>query len=274
MSANPLQNYFRQPKIFIDLPSKGIYNRIGTIDGPTDRLPVYGMTGMDEIIAKTPDALLSGESSVKIIQSCCPTIKDGWDISTLDSELIFAAIKIATYGNDMTIGHVCKACGEVNEYTAELSNGIDHLMACKYDNRIVIRDLIIKTKPFSYKQFTDFNIKNFELRQKLSQVEKLESKDEQQESINQLWLELAEIQKDSIVASIDSVQTADMTVSERGFILEWVENCDKEITDAIKAQIENTKRQWSIPPMSVKCECGQEAFLNIDLDYSNFFDNA
>jgi hypothetical protein len=274
MAANPLQNYFRQPKIFIDLPSKGIYNRVGTIDGPADRLPVYGMTGMDEIIAKTPDALLSGESSVKIIQSCCPSIKDGWDISTLDSELIFAAIKIATFGNDMTIGHVCKACGEINEYTVDLSTIIDHFMSCKYDNKIVIRDLIIKTKPFSYKQFTDFNIKNFELRQKLSQVENLESKEEQQESINALWIELAEIQRDSYVASIDSVQTTDMTVSERGYILEWIENCDKEITDAIKKQIENTKQKWNIPPMSVQCECGKDALLNIDLDYSNFFDNA
>ena len=274
MSANPLQNYFRQPKIFIDLPSKGIYNKIGTIDGSAERLPIYGMTGMDEIIAKTPDALLSGESSVKIIESCCPSIKDGWDISTLDSELIFAAIKIATYGNDMNVSHRCKACSEINEYTVDLSTVIDHLMSCKYDNKIVIKDLIIKTKPFTYKQFTEFNIKNFQLRQKLVQVEKLESKDEQQASINELWMELAEIQKDSYVSSIDSVQTPEITVSERGYILEWIENCDKEIIDAIKKQIEDTKKQWMVPPLSVKCDCGQEALISIDLDYSNFFDNA
>lgn len=274
MSANPLQNYFRQPKIFIDLPSKGIYNKIGTIDGSAERLPIYGMTGMDEIIAKTPDALLSGESSVKIIESCCPSIKDGWDISTLDSELIFAAIKIATYGNNMNVNHQCKACSEINEYTVDLSVVIDHLMSCKYDNKIVIKDLIIKTKPFTYKQFTEFNIKNFQLRQKLVQVEKLESKDEQQASINELWMELAEIQKDSYVSSIDSVQTPEITVSERGYILEWIENCDKEIIDAIKKQIEDTKKQWMVPPLSVKCDCGQEALISIDLDYSNFFDNA
>lgn len=274
MSANPLQNYFRQPKIFIDLPSKGIYNKIGTIDGSAERLPVYGMTGMDEIIAKTPDALLSGESSVKIIESCCPSIKDGWDISTLDSELIFAAIKIATFGNEMNISHICKACGEINDYTIDLSTVIDHLMSCKYDNKIVIKDLIIKTKPFTYKQFTEFNIKNFQLRQKISQVEQIESKDEQQASINDLWYELAVIQKDSYVASIDSVQTAERTVTERGYILEWIENCDKEITDAIKKHINETKKQWEIPPVSVKCECGQETSISIDLDYSNFFGNA
>jgi hypothetical protein len=72
MNQNPLQQYFRQPKIFINLPSQGIYSKEGSIQGEVNNMPVYGMTGMDEIIVKTPDALLSGESTVKVVQSCCP----------------------------------------------------------------------------------------------------------------------------------------------------------------------------------------------------------
>ena len=77
MSNNPLQQYFRQPKVFITLPSHGVYNKPGTITGSFENMPIFGMTGMDEILLKTPDALLTGESTVKVIQSCCPNIVDG-----------------------------------------------------------------------------------------------------------------------------------------------------------------------------------------------------
>ena len=66
MAVNPLQKYFRQPKIYIKFPSGGIFNKPGTIQGDVTNTPVYGMTGMDEIIVKTPDALLSGESTAQV----------------------------------------------------------------------------------------------------------------------------------------------------------------------------------------------------------------
>ena len=110
MAQNPLQNYFRQPKVFLKLPSMGIYNKPEAIQGNVENIPVYGMTGMDEIILKTPDALISGESTVKVIQSCCPTIVDAWDVSNLDIDALLVAVRIATYGNTMNVSYTCKKC--------------------------------------------------------------------------------------------------------------------------------------------------------------------
>jgi hypothetical protein len=147
-------------------------------------------------------------------------------------------------------------------------------MGCKYENEIIIDDLIIKTKPLSYKQFTVLNLKNFELQQKLRQSDLLESKEDQQLLINELWVDLANTQKELYIASIESVQTPDITVSELGFIKEWIENCDKRIIDEIKKQIDNTRKKWNIPSFKVVCDCGTEANIAIDLDYSNFFVKA
>jgi hypothetical protein len=84
MANNPLQQFFRQPKIYISLPSQGVYNKPGTFSGNIERLAVYGMTGMDEILLKTPDALLSGESTATVIKSCCPSVTDAWDLPVND----------------------------------------------------------------------------------------------------------------------------------------------------------------------------------------------
>jgi hypothetical protein len=272
MAQNPLQQYFRQPKIYISLPSQGAYSREGAITGDVTNVPIYSMTGMDEIIVKTPDALLSGESTVKVVESCCPNVKNAWELSVLDTDLIFAAIRVATYGKYLSVSHTCTSCGTSNDYDLDLTRVVEHYTACKYNDTIVLKDFTIKTKPLNYKQLTNFNLKNFELQQKLSQAEKIEDKEEQQKNINELWRELAESQHNLYLSSIESVEVNGQLVVEKNFINEWLANCDKSVLDAIKTQMETNKTVWQMPMFPVKCgECEAEIDLTVDLDQSNFF---
>ena len=273
MANNPLQKYFRQPKIFINLPSLGVYTKEGTLNGDPTNMPIYGMTGMDEIIVKTPDALMTGESTVKVVESCCPSIKDAWGLSVLDTDAIFAAIRIATYGNLLSLSNKCVNCGTDSDYDADLNRIIDHFSNCKYDNTVIIDNLTIKTQPLTYRQSTDFSLKNYELQQKLSQIQQMDDTPERQHNINILWQELAESQKNVFSLTIESVEVEGMVVTERGYINEWLANCDKKIVDAIKEQIEKNKQQWSMPTFPIKCEnCEHESELILDLDQSNFFE--
>jgi len=206
MSQNPLQQYFRQPKIYVKLPSQGMFSKPGAIAGDVNGLPVFGMTGMDEIIMKTPDSLLSGESVAQVIKSCCPGIIDSWELSVLDTDLIFSAIRIATYGNLMSVSHTCNKCQTENEYDLDLNRVVEYFSSCKYDNKIVLENMVIKTQPLTYKQSTMFSLKNFSLQQRLSQAEKLTDKDEQQKIINDLFKELATLQNELYFLSIESVE--------------------------------------------------------------------
>ena len=55
---NPLKQYFRQPAIYIRLPSQGKNYPEGSLNmPPTGELAVYPMTAIDEITYRTPDAL-------------------------------------------------------------------------------------------------------------------------------------------------------------------------------------------------------------------------
>ena len=275
MAQNPLQQYFRQPKIFISLPSQGVYSKPGSIDGDVSNLPVYGMTGMDEIIIKTPDALLTGESTVKVIQSCCPSIKDPWGLSALDLDLVLSAIRIATYGKELGLSATCPACEEENDYDVDLTRMIDHFSKCKYDPRVVVGNLVITTQPLTYEQSTKFNVKNFELQQQIGQVDFIEDKEERQKKINELWTQLADVQRVIFAATIESVQTETDTVTERGFIDEWLLNCDKEVINTIRNHIDSNRQAWTMPKYKVSCmECKHEFDLAIDLDQASFFATA
>lgn len=275
MANNPLQQYFRQPKIYVGLPSKGIFNKIGSVQGDVTNMPVYGMTGSDEIIMKTPDALMSGHSTVKVIESCCPFIKDAWEMSAVDIELVLAAIRIATYGNEITVSHTCTECKASNDYDLDLSTFIDHFRAFVYNNSIRVGALTVRLQPLTYRISTTFANRNYEMRKQLQQVATMTDPVAQQALVTELYEKLGNLQTEIFNNSIESVETSTETVTDREFIMEWINNCDKSFFDAIKAKFDENRSMIKAPPFKAKCDaCGHESDVTFELDESNFFVNA
>jgi hypothetical protein len=275
MAQNPLQNYFRQPKVFLRLPSMGIYNKPEAIQGNVESIPVYGMTGMDEIILKTPDALISGESTVKVLQSCCPAIVDAWDVSNLDIDALLVAVRIATYGNTMNVSYVCKKCSTESEYDIDLGKILEHFYNCTYDSRVVVGDLEVKLRPLTYKEVTGFNLENFALQKRLSQAVEFDDQEEKQKMIAEIFKELGLLQNKIFIAGVDEVITPDSVVNEHAYIKEWLENADRTLFDALKNHINKNNDVWRIPENQIKCDnCGTEDSFTVELDQANFFANA
>jgi len=275
VATNPLKKYFRQPKIYVNLPSKGAYNPPGSLAGDSENMPVFGMTGMDELMMKTPDALLNGESTVKVIESCCPVIKDAWELTVLDLDLLLTAIRIATYGNTMTITHTCPSCESINDYDIDLGNIIEHFNHCIYDNKIVLKDLSINIKPLTYKQWTELQLKNFSLQRQLQQVLTLEDEVVKNENVTKLFEQLNYIQKETLTAQIDSVEVVEGVVNQQEFIQEWVANSEQLIFDSIRERIEANLKAWNTPPVEAECpECKTMNSIQVNMDQSSFFGRA
>lgn len=273
--TNPLQQYFRQPKLYVSLPSKGIYCNPGTIQGDPEKIAVYGMTGSDEILMKTPDTLLTGESTVKVFESCCPSIKNGWDLCALDTDVLLAAIRIATSGNTVTVSQKCEKCDAFNDYDIDLSDVITHLSSCKYDNKVVVDSLIVQIKPLTYQQSSEFSLRNFKVQKQMQQAMLLEDEDQKNNFIAELFKELSEIQLEIFSLSVESVDTGTSVVSEHRYIYEWLRNCDKTVFDEIKKQFNKNKESWKVPKVAVVCNhCDHKSELSIELDQSIFFVNA
>jgi hypothetical protein len=275
MAQNPLQQFFRQPKIYITLPSKGAFNSTESISGNFENIPVYGMTGMDEIILKTPDALMSGESTIKVIESCCPSIKNAWELSSIDVNLVFAAIRIATYNNELSVTQSCTECQVENDFDIDLNRVIEHYASCHYNRKIVIDELTIKTKPLNYKESNEFGLSNYSLQQKLNQADQVEDANEKQQLFKELFEELSQAQQMIFLKSVESVEVGGQVVTESEHIQEWLRNCDKSVFDKLKKHVEENKTAWQMPTWPAKCEsCGAESTIYIELDNTSFFDNA
>lgn len=269
---NPLQKYFRQPKVFISLPSKGLYYEPGVLQGDYSNVPVFAMSGMDEIIMKTPDALFTGESTAKVIESCCPYIKNAKLMPGIDIDAILIAIRIATFGDNMGVTQVCPNCETENDYDVELGKLLDYFNNLKFINTIPVDEsLTIRIRPLQYEEMNYFSIENFKLQKTLYQSADLKE-EEKQQAIDQIYKDLSELQLQLFLTAIESVQVDGQTVTEKQYIEEWMRNADRETYKMVKTKLEENKEAWNIPSQPVKCaNCGTENTVTVTLDQANFF---
>ena len=139
-NTNPLNKYFRQPAVYVTLPSGGAYPPHIMTPSQTGELGVQPMTARDEIIFKTPDALMNGQGMVDVIQSCIPDVKDAWQISNYDLDTILIAIRIATYGETMDINFNVPGTTEQASHTLNLPSLLEQIKTTVVNNDIELKD--------------------------------------------------------------------------------------------------------------------------------------
>jgi hypothetical protein len=271
MANNPLQQYFRQPKIFIELPVSTTYCEEGTFKSK-EKMPVFGMTGMDEIIMKTPDALLSGDSLATVISSCCPSIGNPWKLANLDVDSLLTAIRISTYGNKLSIIHTCKTCSEQNEFDLDLNKFMEHYKSCKFKNSVEIDELTIKIRPLTFEEANQFNLNNFVLQRKIVQIDTIEDPEEKTKLVKSAFKDINDIQIKMVKQCVESISTHDTVVTEQEHIAEYLDNCSVDAFQKIKNLVESNVSTWRLPEIDIACEkCNATDKVIVELNQTNFF---
>jgi hypothetical protein len=277
MSNNPLKQYFRQPAIYVRLPSQGKFYPPGTINmPPTNELPVYPMTAMDEITYRTPDALFNGQATVNVLSSCVPDVRDHWSTPSVDIDTLLIAIRIASYGHDMDFGTKCPKCSHECEHTVDLRGVLDRMRAPDYKQSLRSGDMEIFFKPMSYRELNDNNAIQFENQKLLSILPDGEIPDqEKMAALSNALKRITEITVRALSQSIAAIKTPQALVSEPEYIEELLKNCDRDLFDKIKNHIIDLKGQSEMPPMTITCpECQNQYDQAVTLDMSSFFASA
>lgn len=280
IEQNPLRKYFRQPKVYITLPSKGKFYPEGTIDIPENgEFPVFAMTAKDELTMKTPDALLNGAATVDIIKSCIPAIKNPWYMPSIDLDAVLIAIRVATYGEKMEVTTKVPNTGEDRTFDVDLRQLLNNLVTKDYDSNLKINDMNIVTRPMTYKEFTDASLKTFEEQRIFSLVNNDEVPDtEKLEKFNESFQKLTNLTVNSISSSIVSITIGDTAVTNSSHIQEFIQNADKEFYQEVLKHIETQRDLFALEPLKVTSTdediangAPENYEVAITFDQSNFF---
>lgn len=253
LAPNPLQKYFRQPKIYIQLPSKGKYYPADSIDIPENgQFPVYPMTARDEIMMKTPDALVNGETTVQVIQSCMPNIKNAWHVPNIDLDTILVAIRIASYGETMEVGINVPVTNEEKTYDLNLVQMLDSMSNLDYNDMVSVDDLVVHIKPLTYRDFTETSMKTFEEQKIFNVLNNDEiSAEEKLKKFNTSFRKLTDLTILTLEKSVQKISGDGFEVINPDHIREFVNNADKGVFKKIIDHIEQQKDKFSIKPIKV-----------------------
>lgn len=274
---NPLAKHFRQPSIYLKLPSQGRFYPPNSIDlSVSGEIPVYPMTVKDELTLKTPDALMNGEGMVEVVRSCCPNIKDPWTIPSVDLDVIFIAIRLASYGQGMDITSTCPHCNSSNEYTVDLNVLLESLSPANYSDTLTVDGLVVKFRPQSYRDLNKLNLATFEQRKLLSNVADADIPDEEKRQLfEESFKKITDLNVSVIIHSIESILVDSTLVTDYQMIKEFLDNCSRQTYQAIKDKIQELAEKNTAPPADLTCandECGKEYQTPMVFDQSNFFE--
>lgn len=280
IEQNPLRKYFRQPKVYITLPSKGDFYQEGVLEMTENKeFPVFAMTAKDELIIKTPDALLNGQATVDVIQSCIPNIKHAWQMPSVDLDACLVAIRIATYGESLDITTKVPVLGEDRQFTIDLRQVLNKLVTPTFDYKLKIGDIGVELRPLTYKEFTETNLKTFEEQRIFQLVNDDELDDaERLNRFGQSFKKLTDLTVGMLTKSIAKLTIGDEEVTNPTFINEFIDNVDKEFFKSITDHLEEQRKKFAIEP--IKVESNEEDVaagvpktweVPITFDQSNFF---
>jgi len=271
-----LQKYKRQPKIYIDLPSHGkFYNADIIQDEQYSQIAVFGMTTMDEIMIKTPDALFTGEATASIIKSCIPAIIDPWKLVGYDIDYVLLAIRVATYGETMNVGSSCPNCRQPNESQLDLQHLMGHFVDYPVTGQFTIGDLTVHVNPIDYATNTEFSREHYTLQRQISQIETQSiSRMEKDKQLNDLMAQMTNLNLRLAVSYIDRITDNKDEESDKSVILDFIKDHDAEFYNKLKESIKGITDVWDIPRFEATCineECNKTYRSKINMDYASFF---
>jgi hypothetical protein len=275
-SNNPLSKHFRQPAIYLKLPSGGKFWPEGAVDLPLNgEIPIFPMTVKDEIMLRTPDALLNGNSITEMILSCCPNIKDAWNIPAVDLDAILIAIRLASYGPGMDIVSTCPRCKEDNEPTVDLRTVLDNIQPVNnYNKSTVIDNLVFDFKPQLYKDLNQSNIITFEQQKLINTITSSDiSEEEKAAYFADSFKKLTDLNIDTVASCIRSItsETGEV-VTNPALIHEFLSNCDRQDYEDIKNTINGLAETNSLKPITLTCDhCKADYVTRLEFNQSNFF---
>ncbi len=275
-----LDEYKRQPKLFVDIPSSGtFYDHTVFEDSQFVQIPIYAMTAADDIMAKTPDALFSGKAVASVLESCVPLLKDPWQLIKTDLEYLLTAIRIASTGSKTDMKATCNVCNTENAVEIDLQNVLAH-----YDNfnpaaSFKFKDLTINLRPITFKQLSDLGIELYQKQRTLFQLQAADmDQDEKNKQAAAVANDVLTLTTRALTKYIISISKDDKAETNSNIISNFIEENDSEISKMFTTEITKFITLASYPELKIQCageindeRCTNTYSVEYNSDFSSFF---
>lgn len=278
---NVLKQFMRTEKIFVRIPSNGqFYDEEVTTFTGNNEIGILPMTATDELALTNPDALLNGEGIKKVIESCCPLIKDARKLFSPDIDILLLGIRHASYGDELKFQVKCPECEAENNYVVSIRSKIENIEFLQPPYIVEFTSkLKVHVQPYTFETNSKLALQALDIRKLLNIVNTKDLEDPDKLAIyGKEFEKISNITVSVIIDGIEKVEiiTEDnekLFVKSREDINEWLLNIDREMIERIRDQINEINQIGIDKSMPIQCEkCKHEWVTMIEFNPTDFFD--
>lgn len=274
--SNPLKQYFRTFKMYLKLPSGTSYYPEGSVNFTEGgEIGILPMTGKDELALKNPDGLLNGEALIEVLTSCVPAVKNPRILLTNDIDVLITAIRYATFNDTLETSLNCPKCAAENTFKLNLQYALDNMEELESEYVVNLdTGLSVFVKPYSFPNVLKALHAQFERNKLARAVESETLTDEARSAIfatafKNISVVKYDLMSSSIVKIVD--ESKGINVSDRKFIIEFLQNIEKKDVDKISDLIDEINKIGIKRTFTAKCEkCEHTWESEIDFNPVNF----
>lgn len=277
--TNPLNKYFRVPKTYVKLPSRGRFYPDNFVDVTANgEVAVYPLTAIDQILLKTPDAILNGDALLRVVKNCVPGVSDVKLLVEPDINTLLLAMRIASSGNTTEWTMACPKCNTEHTFDVDLNSIVETQNYIDEDPIVDFNgELRIYLKPY------DFAQRNLQLLNEIEEAQAVKLINSNQElDENQKMAELSRhvdnmAQRTFDVVSL-SIQMIEIVatkeiVTDRTYIAEFLKGITRTQADSIIDTIRELNQKGINTRQRFTCtSCSHDWEQILDFDPTSFFD--
>jgi len=281
MAQNPLQSYFRQPSVYITLPTQGKwYTSQDVTLSANNELAIYGLTARDDVLLNTPDAMLNGEALKKVIRNCVPDIHNVDALMMPDLETIFVGMKIASSSDGVVDIHkTCPKCGHVCDFELQCQPALDNQVIIEPNDGVCEIDgkLRVFVKPYNFRQRGIFIQKEFEEEKMLKTYDITNPQSNEfarADVMSQAIDRISSLTFQLVAGSIDCVEVIDsgQLVKDQESITEWLMNISSTQAETVINAVDLLNKCGPDKSLTVTCtSCAHEWQDSVTYDPISFF---
>ena len=277
-NTNPLADFYRNPKIYVALPSGIDYYGADVVEMPeVGELPVFPMTAKDDLLTKNPDALLNGDAVIRLVKSCVPAVKNPAELLAPDMEALLIAIRKASSGEDlMDVSRNCPECEAENKFDLDLGVVLANAQEIEAVKDITLSNgLTASISPTNYIHTVQSAKAVIEQNRNFQSIDPSQS-DEQLKALGLALEKLSTMNYQVILESINSITIPNgATVTDPVQISEFLENVEKEIGIELNDAVSDINNGGVEKELEMQCsECEHVYKTVINFDPVGFFLNS
>lgn len=277
-NTSPLVDFYRNPKLYVTLPSGTGHYSDDIIEMPeVGELPVYPMTSKDDILTKNPDALLNGDAVIKLVKSCVPAVKNPGELLAPDMEVLLIAIRQASSKDQfMEVNRECPECSEPNRFDLDLSIALAESQDIEPFKTITLTNgLDVVLTPTNYMHTIQSAKAVIEQNRQFRSIT-ADNSDEQLKALGNALEKLSIMNYEVILNSISSITIPNgETVTDVTHISDFLNNVEKEIGIELNEEVSQINNGGIQKEIEMQCgECEHVYTTPINYDPVGFFLNS